>query len=324
MEGRRRETACCFSWCSAPAPSGPKAEADPELPSVLRKIEKWGDYAATGDVIRVSRGHGAGIIPMKTPLTHAQMSRLVASGKRVTHPHTLRAFVDAQSAMGRRVGLIVDLTCHECLYAEELEKTPWVRYVHLATPAKQFVEPWLIRKLGDEIAKLWRDDPGAYVAVHCSYGFARRPRLEDTERARVGHANPPRPRPPARRTAPASSSRRISPSATASTSRRPSSASGSRGHRASSTATSPTSSGDATRARCRPESASRPSRGLRTGATTARASTTTRTPRASRRRPSTAFSRTPPPSRSSAAPPRGPTRARSGSIGSRGRARKST
>ena len=166
---REPETSC-WSWCAS-APKPPPKEPK-ELPSVLRKIEKWGDYEAVGGVIRV-KGNGSGIIPMKTPLTVAQMRKLTAGGKRVVHPHTLRAFVDAQGALGRRVGLIVDLTQHDCLYAEELAQTPWVRYVHLATPAKRFVEPWLVAKLADEARDLWTADPGAFVAVHCSYGFNR-------------------------------------------------------------------------------------------------------------------------------------------------------
>jgi len=173
--------ACCAPrardaswWCWAPGvpprPSAP-AGAAKELPSVLRKIEKWGDYEPFGAPVRV-RG-GAGIIPMKTPLTVAQMRRLASSGKRIRNAHTLEACVASHAAAGRRIGLIVDLTCHDCLYAEELPLVPGTRYVHLATPAKTFVEPWLVRKLAREADALWAADPAAYVAVHCSYGFNR-------------------------------------------------------------------------------------------------------------------------------------------------------
>ena len=110
---------------SGPASLGANGAETEQLPSVLRKIEKWGDYAAVGQVIACKGG--AGLIPMKTPLTWAQMSRLVDSGKRVTHPHTLKAFIASQQTLGRRVGLIVDLTQHDCLYGDELAAVPSAR-----------------------------------------------------------------------------------------------------------------------------------------------------------------------------------------------------
>jgi len=179
MAARTRES----WWCCAfgPAPSAPpspfpapKAEKDgveDELPSVLRKIEKWGDYAAVGGVVPTA--DGAGFIPMKTPLTSKQMASLVEGGKRIEHPHSLLKFVADQALLGRRVGLVIDLTCHDCLYSEELASAPGLSYVHLATPAKQFVEPWLVQRLADEARAVWRKDPQVYVAVHCSYGFNR-------------------------------------------------------------------------------------------------------------------------------------------------------
>ena len=110
---------------------------------------------------------------MKTPLTLAHTAALTASGKRIAHPHDLRGFIDAQKTLGRDVKLVLDLTQHDCLYADELALCPGLRYVHLATPAKKFVEPWLVQRLADESRALWREDPAAVVAVHCSYGFNR-------------------------------------------------------------------------------------------------------------------------------------------------------
>lgn len=177
MAARARESCWCFGGapqqarnglCS-PAPSDGRASTP--LPSVLRKIEKWGDYEAVGGLIKVTGG--AGFVPMKTPLTRAQMASLKKSGKRIRYPHDLQGFVRDQASQGRRVGLVIDLTCHDCLYASELKLCPGVRYVHLATEAKKVLEPWLVERIADEARGLWKQDPKAVVAIHCSYGFNR-------------------------------------------------------------------------------------------------------------------------------------------------------
>ena len=183
MACRERESCWCFGTATperAPSPpqnglcspsiSNGRASPAP-LPSVLRKIEKWGDYEAVGGLVPV-RG-GRGFIPMKTPLTRAQMASLKKSGKRIKYPHDLQGFVRDQASQGRRVGLVIDLTCHDCLYESELSLCPGVRYVHLATEAKKVVEPWLVERIADEARSLWRKDSKAVVAIHCSYGFNR-------------------------------------------------------------------------------------------------------------------------------------------------------
>ena len=165
MAARARESCWCFGappqqprngLCS-PAPSNGRASTP--LPSVLRKIEKWGDYEAVGGLIKVKGG--AGFVPMKTPLTRAQMASLKKSGKRIRYPHDLQGFVRDQASQGRRVGLVIDLTCHDCLYESELKLCPGVRYVHLATEAKKVLEPWLVERIAEqqEIARRWLPTP---------------------------------------------------------------------------------------------------------------------------------------------------------------------
>ena len=105
--------------------------------------------------------HALSLVQSRHVVEGAEAFRVPAQRTSGDHPqrgHVAALDKDAQPflvALGRRVGLIVDLTQHDCLYAEELEQTPWVRYVHLATPAKRFVEPWLVRKLADEARDLW-------------------------------------------------------------------------------------------------------------------------------------------------------------------------
>ena len=66
---------------------------------------QWGDYECYGTPIRGSR-----LIPMKTPLTlELQKGYLPKSSTLPFRQFTLAAFLEDQRALGRHVGLIVDL-----------------------------------------------------------------------------------------------------------------------------------------------------------------------------------------------------------------------
>lgn len=114
---------------------------------MLRKIQKWWDYRSYGDVIAGSR-----VIPMKTPMTSALQARParleatararsgsvdgsggVAPGQEPAgeqREHTIGGFIREQAAQGRAVGLIVDLSNHDSLYADDMPKCPGVAYQH--------------------------------------------------------------------------------------------------------------------------------------------------------------------------------------------------
>lgn len=85
-----------------------------EVPSVLRKLQKWGDYESFGTPVWPSR-----FVPMKTPLSHD----ILRDWKLLEAPHhslTVQDLLSAQAAAGRQVGLIIDLTNHDCLYEEDV------------------------------------------------------------------------------------------------------------------------------------------------------------------------------------------------------------
>ena len=112
-----------------PAAERPLLAVDVQRPSLARPVTfrpekdrevgrlrgRWGLVPVRG---------GRGFVPMKTPLTRAQMASLKKSGKRIKYPHDLQGFVRDQAAQGRRVGLVIDLTCHDCLYESELSLCP--------------------------------------------------------------------------------------------------------------------------------------------------------------------------------------------------------
>mmetsp|Transcript_10004 Transcript_10004/g.33013 ORF Transcript_10004/g.33013 Transcript_10004/m.33013 type:complete len:207 (-) Transcript_10004:37-657(-) len=109
---------------------------------------------------------------MKTPLPIQHQNRLADDvGCAIANPHSLKAFVAAQLFEGRTIRAVVDLTCHDCLYADDIDE---IEYHHLATPAQQFVDPRLVAKLHVSATRIWDSSPGdGWVAVHCSYGFNR-------------------------------------------------------------------------------------------------------------------------------------------------------
>lgn len=135
----------------APADAAPSVPTAHELPlpsstaTVLKKIEKWWLYASYGKVIAGSR-----VIPMKTPLPlelqerqarlaqtrgrSSSMDGVVVPGQELgqQREHTIGGFVRAQAEEeGRIVGLVVDLSNHECLYADDLvAECPEVAYQH--------------------------------------------------------------------------------------------------------------------------------------------------------------------------------------------------
>jgi alpha-glucan,water dikinase len=81
---------------------------------VLRKLQKWGDYESFGTPVWPSR-----FVPMKTPLSHD----ILRDWKLLEAPHhslTVQDLLAAQAAAGRQVGLIIDLTNHDCLYEEDV------------------------------------------------------------------------------------------------------------------------------------------------------------------------------------------------------------
>jgi hypothetical protein len=100
---------------------------------------RWGDYLRYGAVIQ-----GTKIIPMKTPLTlELQRSYMPSEGE--PRPFTVQTFLDDQAALGRRVALIVDLTNHQTLYAEDIP--PGLDYKHFTFVAKKLPDPPTCRKV---------------------------------------------------------------------------------------------------------------------------------------------------------------------------------
>lgn len=87
---------------AAAAPSGPASH----VPTVLTKLQKWGDYHSYGEPVWPTR-----FIPMKTPLS-AEILDHWQLPEAPKHRLTVEALLQAQAAAGRRVGLLLDLSNH--------------------------------------------------------------------------------------------------------------------------------------------------------------------------------------------------------------------
>ena len=129
-------------------------------PSVLSKITKWGEYESLGTVVRGSR-----LIPMKTPLAEEYFD-----ARETTHALTLEKMLDAQRAIGKPIGMIIDLSNHDCLYEGEVPAD--VERVHVRNVAKSVPTTRDVRKAIEAVARFTATDD-RFVAIHCAYGFNR-------------------------------------------------------------------------------------------------------------------------------------------------------
>jgi len=75
-------------------------------PTVLTKLKKWADYESVGEPVG-----GTKFLPMKTP-----MSEEIVANWSLEHPPknvlTVRGLVAGQAGLGRKVGMIIDLSNH--------------------------------------------------------------------------------------------------------------------------------------------------------------------------------------------------------------------
>ena len=171
---------------------------DTNVPTVLSKLQKWGDYESYGEPVGPSR-----FIPMKTPLSPTLLADFgVGNGdraddpsdangsrtarvhdeesnasrkKNVPHVHTLPAFLEAQKKKGRDVGLVIDLSNHDCLYTDGIPDTG-VKRVHVRNVAKSVPGLDSVKEAIAAASKFWDENDEnqkKYVAIHCAYGFNR-------------------------------------------------------------------------------------------------------------------------------------------------------
>lgn len=144
-----------------PAPK-PDLPAEKATPSVLQKLQKWGDYEAYGNVVQPSL-----FIPMKTPLSQAILDEWTLP-EAPKHSLTISSLLQQQHFLHRQVGMVIDLSNHETLYADDLP--PFVQYQHVQLVAKVFPDQAQVDEVIDLAEKYWAANPTQHIAIHCAYG----------------------------------------------------------------------------------------------------------------------------------------------------------
>jgi hypothetical protein len=138
------------------------AVTENNVPTVLSKLQKWGDYASFGEPVVPSR-----FIPMKTPLSPT----LLANPDAIENVLSLPSFLEQQRALGRNVGLIIDLSNHDCLYSDGVP--PELERVHVRNVAKSVPDVSCTSEVVRVADEFWSRRPNDHVAIHCAYGFNR-------------------------------------------------------------------------------------------------------------------------------------------------------
>eukprot|EP00899_Mesostigma_viride_P026490 jgi/Mesvir1/7025/Mv09153-RA.1 len=128
---------------------------------VQHKLNKWQDYEDFGTPVLPSK-----FIPMKTPLSRNILNNIGAAPS-----HTVTSFLDQQRRLGRHVGLIIDLTNHDCIYEEE--RPDHVQHVQIRCTAKVYPARSELDQVISLATSFWKKNPEQYIAIHCSYGFNR-------------------------------------------------------------------------------------------------------------------------------------------------------
>ena len=142
---------------------GSQGDHPPGVPTVLTKLQKWGDYEAYGHPVAPSR-----LIPMKTPLAQAILDdwRLPVAPR---HRLTVAELLAAQAAAGRRVTLLLDLTNHDCLY--DVDVPPGVQHIQVRLVAKELPPREYVAEVAAIVAAFEARQPGGHIAIHWPYVF---------------------------------------------------------------------------------------------------------------------------------------------------------
>lgn len=98
------------------------------------------------------------------------------------HSLTVQQLLAEQALKRRTVGLILDLSNHATLYAEDLPAG--LQYEHIMLQSKVFPHPAAINEVVHAARSFWSRHPSQYIAIHCAYGAPQPSCL-----AQVGHAD---------------------------------------------------------------------------------------------------------------------------------------
>lgn len=135
-------------------------------PSVLAKLVKWAGYeSCCRGPVGTSR-----FLPMKTPLSEATLAAW-CEAEPPRNPWSVALMLDTQRLQGRSVGLIIDLSNHETLYADDIPL--YLQYRHIQLVAKEVPSRETVAGVISAANEFWVRHPEEFIAIHCAYGFNR-------------------------------------------------------------------------------------------------------------------------------------------------------
>jgi len=140
-------------------------ESEKEKPTVLTKLQKWANYESIGEPVG-----GSKFLPMKTPMSLEIIDNWSLEQPPL-HKLTIPDLLESQRQKNRRVGMIIDLANHECLYADDLPRS--IEYAHVQLVAKVLPSIEAICKVQTVAQEFWSRKPDEHIAIHCAYGFNR-------------------------------------------------------------------------------------------------------------------------------------------------------
>ncbi|KAK9863661.1 hypothetical protein WJX84_000231 [Apatococcus fuscideae] len=146
-------------------PGAPPPSEYQRVPSVLQKLQKWGDYPSYGEPVEPTL-----FLPMKTPLS-TTIHRSWTLDTPPLHSLTVQQLLAEQAMQQRTVGLILDLSNHATLYEEDLPVE--LQYEHIMLQSKVFPARSAIDEVVAAAQSFWSRQPSQYIAIHCAYGFNR-------------------------------------------------------------------------------------------------------------------------------------------------------
>eukprot|EP00741_Cyanophora_paradoxa_P009721 tig00001623_g9418.t1 len=136
---------------------------DQKVPRDWEKYSRW--HEALTDVQ---------IIPLKCPLSPEYDANLRRMGLRESEFLPLEGFLEAQRALGRRVGLLIDLTDTYRYYdGRRAQERHGLRYEKLRCPGRVAPDERLVARFADLVDGFRSQRPEEWVAVHCTHGVNR-------------------------------------------------------------------------------------------------------------------------------------------------------
>lgn len=107
---------------------------------------------------------------MKTPLSREILSNWTLLDQ-PKYNLTVPDLLAQQAALGRQIGLLLDLSNHDCLYSDDIP--PDVEYNHIQLVAKELPPPAFVDAVIVAAREFWGRHPDKFIAVHCAYGELR-------------------------------------------------------------------------------------------------------------------------------------------------------